>query len=385
MVVKSSRTSTRRAKPSASWSNRHGTRHRCPRPTLLPCSARVERGGARRTPLLRVSDDEHSGRDRACRAESSCIASPPPRPIPPHFVIVNCAGRTRSIVGAQSLINAGIPNRVAALRNGTMGWLLAELELDHGRRHQLPAPDASAALEAAQRARIVAQRAGVAAIDREQLVEWLADTARTTYRFDVRTPEEFAEGHLSSFRSAPGGQLVQETDVFAPVTRRAYRTRRHDGVRANMTASWLAQMGWDVSVLAEGLAGVSLVRQDPASAAAPGVESSRQIPATIRGHRQPAGVDAGLSRLGARSRRPTGTRRHTPFQGHLSWRSRRGTPPRGTFRIASADQMALAPIPCWCRISVAGCAVVPLCGGRALASAAFAGDLPSRASAFQLL
>jgi hypothetical protein len=31
---------------------------------------------------------------------------------------VNCAGRTRSIIGTQSLINAGVPNPVTALRNG---------------------------------------------------------------------------------------------------------------------------------------------------------------------------------------------------------------------------------------------------------------------------
>ena len=46
-------------------------------------------------------------------------------PDPETFVVVNCAGRTRSIIGAQSLINAGIPNPVAALKDGTMGWHLA--------------------------------------------------------------------------------------------------------------------------------------------------------------------------------------------------------------------------------------------------------------------
>ena len=43
-------------------------------------------------------------------------------PDPATTVVVNCAGRTRSIIGTQSLINAGLPNRVVALRNGTMGW-----------------------------------------------------------------------------------------------------------------------------------------------------------------------------------------------------------------------------------------------------------------------
>ena len=45
---------------------------------------------------------------------------------------MNCAGRTRSIIGAQSLINAGLPNKVIALKNGTMGWHLAGLKVARG-------------------------------------------------------------------------------------------------------------------------------------------------------------------------------------------------------------------------------------------------------------
>jgi len=36
------------------------------------------------------------------------------------LVVVNCAGRTRSIIGAQSLRNANVANEVMALRNGTI-------------------------------------------------------------------------------------------------------------------------------------------------------------------------------------------------------------------------------------------------------------------------
>ena len=42
-------------------------------------------------------------------------------PSPDTTIVVNCAGRTRSIIGAQSIIDAGVPNRVVSLRNGTMG------------------------------------------------------------------------------------------------------------------------------------------------------------------------------------------------------------------------------------------------------------------------
>src|SRR5690606_35290739 len=51
---------------------------------------------------------------------------------PDTTVVVNCAGRTRSIIGAQSLINAGVRNKVVALRNGTMGWALSGYDLENG-------------------------------------------------------------------------------------------------------------------------------------------------------------------------------------------------------------------------------------------------------------
>ena len=177
-------------------------------------------------------------------------------PDPATTIIVNCAGRTRSIIGAQSLINAGIPNRVFALRNGTIGWTLAgqTLERDRTERFREPAPENEA--EARRAARAVAYRAGVRHIDTAALDLLMRDTSRTLYRFDVRTPEEYAAGHITGFRSAPGGQLVQETDVFAPVRGSRIVLADDRGVRADMTASWLAQMGWDVCVLDGGFDGV---------------------------------------------------------------------------------------------------------------------------------
>ncbi len=53
-------------------------------------------------------------------------------PDPETTIIVNCAGRTRSIIGTQSLINAGVANKVLALRNGTIGWTIARQDLEHG-------------------------------------------------------------------------------------------------------------------------------------------------------------------------------------------------------------------------------------------------------------
>lgn len=170
-------------------------------------------------------------------------------PDPSTRIVVNCAGRTRSIIGTQSLVNAGLPNPVAALRNGTMGWLLAGQELDHGATRRGGEVDAARQEEAAARARGVAERAGVRRAGPAELARFLAQPGRTTYRFDVRTPEEFEAGHLPGFRNFPGGQLVQETDHGAPVRGARIVLFDDDGVRANMTGSWLAQMAWEVWVL----------------------------------------------------------------------------------------------------------------------------------------
>lgn len=169
-------------------------------------------------------------------------------PNPATQIIVNCAGRTRSIIGTQSLVNAGLPNPVAALRNGTIGWKLAGLQLDHGAQRQAPPPsDAHKAL-AQTEARALAEKAGVRWIAYEALGTLDVPT-RTTYHFDVRTPQEYAAGHLPGFASTPGGQLVQETDHHAPVRGARIVLADDDGVRAPMSASWLAQMGWDVYVV----------------------------------------------------------------------------------------------------------------------------------------
>jgi len=170
-------------------------------------------------------------------------------PRPETRVIVNCAGRTRSIIGTQSLINAGIPNQVSALRNGTIGWTLAEQILDKGQTRKFPEVSQATTHSAAERARHVADRAGVKRATLDEIQEWRTQIGRTTYFFDTRNPEEFAAGHLPGFRSTPGGQLVQETEMVAPARGARLVLADSDGVRANMTASWLAQMAWDVYVL----------------------------------------------------------------------------------------------------------------------------------------
>ncbi len=171
-------------------------------------------------------------------------------PDPTTTVVVNCAGRTRSIIGAQSLRNAGIPNPVLALEHGTMGWELAGLTLAHGETVHAPDPS-PVGLAAATAARDrVAQRFGVQTIDEATLAQWLAEAGRTTFVFDVRSPEEFAAGHAPIARHAPGGQLVQATDEYVGILgSRVVLVDDGSGVRATMTASWLLQLGrYEVAV-----------------------------------------------------------------------------------------------------------------------------------------
>jgi len=173
-------------------------------------------------------------------------------PHPDTTIIVNCAGRTRSIIGAQSLINAGLPNKVRALRNGTMGWTLAKHALEHGaaRRGGIGLFEGGA-----DNARDVAYRAGVRHIGPREMAALEADTSRTLYRFDVRDETDYTAGHLRGFRHYPGGQLVQEIDMAAPVRGARIVLTDDRSVRADMTASWLAQMAWDVYVLEGGYDG----------------------------------------------------------------------------------------------------------------------------------
>lgn len=170
-------------------------------------------------------------------------------PSPTTRIVVNCAGRTRSIIGAQSLINSGIPNPVCALRNGTIGWALAGLDLVKGATQRFGEISDNDRSKAAASALALLFRAGVPRVDQTTVKQWLSETDRNTYVFDVRSPEEYAQGHWPGAISAPGGQLVQETDHFIGVRGARVVVYDDDGVRASMAASWLAQMGWQVAVM----------------------------------------------------------------------------------------------------------------------------------------
>jgi rhodanese-related sulfurtransferase len=175
-------------------------------------------------------------------------------PDPKTLVVVNCAGRTRSILGAESLRRAGIPNRVVALRNGTMGWELAGLRCDRGRTDKYQPGTPNTAALALQRAQAFAEQSGVGVIGPLDLTRFEDDPGRTLYVLDVRDPAEFRAGHRPGSRNAPGGQLIQATDAWIGVRNARIVLVDDTGVRARMAAAWLRQMGHrDVFVVEGGL------------------------------------------------------------------------------------------------------------------------------------
>lgn len=173
---------------------------------------------------------------------------------PSTTVVVNCAGRTRSILGAQSLINAGLKNPVMALKDGTMGWFLAGFQPKHGETQVAGAPSDNGLEQAQRAASEVAARFNVKTIEQEKLTEWQHQTKeRTLYLLDVRTEQEYLDSHFPGARSAPGGQLVQATDEYIAVHNARVVLFDNVKVRAIMTASWLQQMGWSEVFVFEGL------------------------------------------------------------------------------------------------------------------------------------
>ncbi|MFM0201479.1 rhodanese-like domain-containing protein [Paraburkholderia fungorum] len=170
----------------------------------------------------------------------------------PHTpIVIHCAGRTRSIIGAQLLRSFGVPNPVIALENGTQGWALAGLKLEHGSvRRYSDDVDETALADARQRASALSARFALATLDRQTAQSWLDAPERTTYLLDVRSAEEFARDGVPAAVHAPGGQLLQATDQTIGVRRARVLLVDHDKVRAPVIASWLTQLGIETALVA---------------------------------------------------------------------------------------------------------------------------------------
>ncbi len=165
-------------------------------------------------------------------------------------IVINCAGRTRSILGVEGLRVLNVKNPIFALENGTQGWRLAGLELANGVTPQvLPDPDEQQFSHSADLARALIAAAQLELVQPETVSDWCNESGRTTYLFDVRTKAEFEQAHWKGSRHAPGGQLVQTTDQYVAVRYARIVLSDDNHLRAATTAIRLQDMGHDVCIL----------------------------------------------------------------------------------------------------------------------------------------
>ena len=171
-------------------------------------------------------------------------------PSPSTKVLVSCAGLPRAILGAQTLIDAGVPNFVAYLDDGTKGWTNAGLTLETGKTAAYGEASDAAKRFAEAHIATLAQHDALRYIDRATAESWVGDADRTTYYLDVRTPEEFAADHLPGTISSEGGQLLGV--AYRTIAVRGARVILVDdllGVRARTVAHWLSRRGYEIAIL----------------------------------------------------------------------------------------------------------------------------------------
>ena len=165
---------------------------------------------------------------------------------PERPILITCAGRTRGIVGAIGLALSGHDGPVRVLENGTQGWALSGRDLERGNRAgALPPLDARARGQSRTRACALMQRFGLPGITLQQAAAMLAEPDRSTYAFDLRTPEEAQADPLDGARVVPGVQLVQATDTYVGVRLSRLILCCDSGLRSASAAFWLRQLGYE--------------------------------------------------------------------------------------------------------------------------------------------
>ena len=187
-------------------------------------------------------------------------------------VIVNCAGRTRSIIGAAALRRLGLTH-VRALRNGTMGWVLAGYDLENRPARTAPPAPATSRDNAPELARRLAEEERIASISCADLTRLIGLEKAMNYLVDVRSEAEYGARHLPGSINVPGGQAVQRADDFIAVRNAPIVLISNEAARAVMVAYWYRQMGFShVLVLQGGLRAwsesggrieVGMVRNEP--------------------------------------------------------------------------------------------------------------------------
>jgi rhodanese-related sulfurtransferase len=170
----------------------------------------------------------------------------------PETIVVNCAGRTRSIIGTETLRRLGLKN-VFALKNGTMGWLLAGLDLEREPKRTTQRPSERSLLAAEQLAAEIAADERIPFVSVSELRDLMSRRhKRTLYAIDVRSLEEYRSGHIPGFLAVPGGQAVQRADDFVAVRSGTIVFACAQSARAVMAAYWYLRMGFKNTFVLKG-------------------------------------------------------------------------------------------------------------------------------------
>ncbi|TDD11682.1 hypothetical protein E1292_03960 [Nonomuraea deserti] len=170
-----------------------------------------------------------------------------------HPIVVHCAGRTRSIVGAYLLKRAGF-SKVFALRNGTMAWVMSgrELSVEASPWNSPMITEDGPARAAAFAADFVhdTQAFPIQAAEVRTSVE----RGEACYIIDVRLAEEYVAGHVPGAVSCPAGQLANAVDEHIGVRDALLVCYSNDETRARIGAGLLSRIGYRrVAWLAGGL------------------------------------------------------------------------------------------------------------------------------------
>jgi rhodanese-related sulfurtransferase len=175
------------------------------------------------------------------------------RQSPEATIVINCGGRTRSIIGVSTLRRMGLEN-VVSLKNGTSGWVLAGYGVERGSRRVMLHPPSEESVALAERhARNIARDDGVDLINLDTLERLRTEAEHSSvYFIDVRTRNEYLRGHIPGFSWFPGGQAIQRSDDAVPF-RDAPTVFCCDRLaRAAITASWFRRIGYSQVMAVDG-------------------------------------------------------------------------------------------------------------------------------------
>lgn len=166
-------------------------------------------------------------------------------------IVVHCAGRTRSVVGADLLRRMGIAN-VVALKGGTGQWMMTGRALETESFAHAPEPCAEAAQTSHDYAERVRRAARIPTIEPEALAALGA--RQPHYVVDVRLPDRYDAGHIPGAFSCPLGQIPLASEEFVALRRAPVVVYCDDTRRATVAAQILREIGYPAStVLAGGL------------------------------------------------------------------------------------------------------------------------------------